>query len=123
MVCNKRCKNSKRDKKFCKCSCHGQNHAIRGNKRKEIKDDKLMSLEMGGEVAEFLKNYLDKELICMGVCHKKKIIDCLYGYEHEGGLKDKDNKGWWVFYCCDECGYCTSFNKIESRIYKSGNGV
>jgi len=83
-----------------------------------------MTVKMGGEVADFISQYKDKEIPCGGTCYKddssdqlkkRRTMTVFVGYEHEGGLKDASGQRWWVYFECPECGFEHSFNRIYSE--------
>jgi hypothetical protein len=75
--------------------------------------DKTMTDNMGGEVAEFIREWKGKTIECLGVCHKERIMESFLGYEHDGGLADSSGKKWWVYYECPKCHYGHSFAKMD----------
>lgn len=98
----------------CHCECGGRYHAI--SKQKGLYGesmDKDMTIDMGGEVKEFIEKYEDKTIRCFGVCRKERKMDVFLGYEHDGGLADKEGRRWWVFFQCPKCRYGHSFAKMD----------
>jgi hypothetical protein len=111
------CENAK-PKTRCKCSCGGVFHAI--NNIKNETEGRAMNEQVGGELGEMIKKLKGKRFECLGTCHKKHTIRVLLAYPHDGGLADKDGKKWWLYYECDDCGYQTSWWKIQRRIEEHG---
>lgn len=72
-----------------------------------------MDKSMGGEVAEFLEQWAGETIKCFGVCHKEREMVSFKGYEHDGGLADKDGNRWWVYFECPKCRYGHSFAKMD----------
>ena len=78
-----------------------------------------MTEDMGGEVAEFIRENEGKDFFCYGNHkHNKNIhtAERFYGYEHPAGLKDKNNKTWWIYVMCNSTGYQTSFMHLLDKI-------
>ena len=69
---------------------------------------------LGGEIAKFIAITNGKKFEC--TCGKMVPVSNLLAYPHDGGLKDKDNKGWWVYVKCPDCGHDMSFSHIPNRI-------
>jgi len=74
----------------------------------------LIEQDMGGEVQDFIKKVQGKRFVC--TCGTSILCRSFLAYPHDGGLKDKDKNGWWVYVHCSNCGYDWSFWKIENRI-------
>ena len=72
-----------------------------------------MSELQGGEIAEFIRKYQNKTIRCFGVCKKDRVMDRFIGYEHDGGLADKNGVKFWVCFECPKCKYGHSFAKIN----------
>jgi hypothetical protein len=74
--------------------------------RESIFGEKLMTKDMGGDVAEFLKANIGVEYYCLGVHDNNTepihVAREFYGYPHGGGLKDSKGNRWWIFIYCDE---------------------
>jgi hypothetical protein len=79
--------------------------------------DKIIEYSYGGEISEFIRKYRYLQLRC--VCSFKYMMDKFVGYPHDGGLKDKNNHGWWVYTVCPRCKYEMSFHKIPARVIKN----
>ena len=111
-----RCRFAKTDVTKCKCSCKGYLH---GNKEINRIGDILMTEDMGGEVAKFIKENKRKKYYCYGNHkHNKNIhtVERFYGYEHPAGLADKNKKTWWIYVMCNSTGYQTSFMHLLDKI-------
>lgn len=84
--------------------------------------DKVMTEELGSEIAEFIRTYRGKKIQCFGTCHKPRVMDKFVGYPHSGGLKSKDAPNgeeegcWWVYFECPKCKYGHSFSKIPRMV-------
>lgn len=109
---NERCSHSKH--KVCKCQCGGKLHGKTFDpERFESEDSKLMTEEMGGEVAQFIESMKYRLMRCW--CTTELVCRGFYGYPHENGLPDKDGNKWWLSLHCDKCGYDWSAWKVENR--------
>jgi hypothetical protein len=75
--------------------------------------DKIMTVDMGGEVADFIKKWDGKTIKCFGVCKSEQTMDKFVGYDHDGGLADADKNKWWVYFECPKCKYGHSFAKMD----------
>lgn len=75
--------------------------------------DKLMSIEMGSEIASFIKKWRGTLIRCFGVCRKDRVMNEFKGYEHDAGLQDATGKKWWVYFECPLCKYGHSFAKMN----------
>ena len=80
---------------------------------------KPMTIEDGGEIAEFIKKYKGKTIRCFGTCDKDRVMNIFVGYEHDDGLADKDGKRFWVYFECPKCGYGHAFGKMEYFLRRS----
>ena len=69
--------------------------------------------EAGGEVGEFIEENAGKEILCFGVCNKKQVMDKFKAYDHDGGMRDKDGKRWWVYFECPKCKYGHAAHKMK----------
>jgi len=86
-----------------------------------MKTDKTMSLEMGGEIEQFIKKWEGTLIRCFGTCNEDRIMGDFKGYEHDGGLSDASGKKWWVYYECQQCRYGHSFAKM--RFFKDNTTI
>lgn len=99
----------------CRCRCNGKWHGkLRERKLTEWETmNEQMTKDMGGEVGEFITKWEGKTIKCFGICHTEQVMDSFVGYEHDGGLEDKNGKKYWVFFECPECNYGHSFAKMK----------
>jgi hypothetical protein len=105
--------------KLCRCGCNGVWHGSKAHRDELMPGEKTMSIDDGGEVAEFLKNIDGKRFECHGVCGNTILTattTSFHAYPHDGGLADKDGKRWWLSIQCPNCDYETSYGHIASRI-------
>jgi ribosomal protein L44E len=79
----------------------------------EMTADKLMTEDMGGEIAWFIRRWQGRTIRCFGVCSKDRVMDEFKGYRHDGGFMDKEGKKWWIYFECPECKYGHSGTKME----------
>ncbi|HEY1198463.1 MAG TPA: hypothetical protein VGG32_07030 [Thermoplasmata archaeon] len=79
-------------------------------------DEKRMSPEDGGEVAEFIRNVDEGSYECLCGNHVKLNERSFRGYPHEGGLSDKNGKRWWVWATCPRCNYQMSWRSLPYRL-------
>lgn len=75
--------------------------------------DRIMTAQMGGEVAEFIEKWKGKTIRCFGVCHTERDMNQFVGYDHDGGLEDANGNKWWVYFECPKCKYGHSFAKMD----------
>lgn len=75
--------------------------------------DKIMTVEMGGAVGEFVKQWKGTTIRCFGTCRKDRVMDQFVGYLHDGGLADETGERWWVYFECHVCKYGHSFAKMD----------
>lgn len=75
--------------------------------------DKIMSIEMGGEVVAFIEKWQGTLIRCFGVCRKDWVMDEFVGYPHDAGLLDAQDNKWWVYFECPKCKYGHSFAKMN----------
>lgn len=94
--------------KVCLCTCEGSKHGMAYDKkeREKLFGEKLMTEDIGGKVADFLKASTGVEYYCLGShSNPEEAIHTareFYGYPHEGGISDAKGQKWWVFVYCDE---------------------
>lgn len=87
-------------------------------KASDMQNDRPISANMGGDVADFVDDVLLKEWRCPS-CGRTTTIGSqsdIRGYEHDGGLDDENGQGWWVYVSCGECPHDESFGKVESNL-------
>jgi len=117
-----RCRYARTKPEKCKCSCQGYLHGG-GDDESIGPGEILMTESMGGEVGDFIRENKSKEYYCLGSHpgrNKVHTIDRFYGVEHEGGLKDRNGKGWWVFVVCPKgSGHQTSFTHLPGEINRA----
>ena len=125
MVHNNRCAFARTKKEKCRCSCRGEKHGQQ--ERLDLLDpnERLMTEDMGGEIAQFIKEAKGKEFDCFGV-HKRQedsihVASEFWGYPHDGGLEDASGNKWWVFIYCDNPAkegfrYQTSFAHFKGAV-------
>lgn len=80
---------------------------------------------MGSEVAEFIKKFKDKTILCFGTCKKNQKMANFVGYPHSGGLRDRGHRKWWVYFECPDCKYQHSHAKMDwflNRCVRCGRG-
>lgn len=106
------CENAK-PKSKCKCRCGGLWHGTSNMQDKRI-DERTINENLGGEVAEVIKKLVGKSFVCS--CEKEIFANGWLGYQHEGGLADKDGKKWWIYIECPYCEYCWSWHKVEVEV-------
>lgn len=75
--------------------------------------DKLMLVDIGGEVGKFIKKYKSKSIKCFGVCREDRVMNEFRGYPHSSGLTDAKGNKWWVYFECPKCKYGHSFAKMN----------
>lgn len=78
-----------------------------------MSEEKQMTLDMGGAVADFIDEWKGAVIKCFGTCNSMLKMQTFHGYPHDGGLEDKNFRAWWVYYKCPECGYGHSFSKMQ----------
>jgi len=111
----------------CRCWCKGEYHGaktgflavINGETigRDLAPDDRIMTLEDGGEVAEQIKKFAKSQFNCVGICNKVIAALPIVGYpDHPDGFADKDGRKWWLFTHCVYCGYDTALWKIAKHL-------
>ena len=75
---------------------------------------------MGGEGEKFINEVHGKEVSCyMGGKDHAVVLDSFEAYPHEGGLKDKNGKRWWVYFRCPVCDHCWKFGNIPWLIRRT----
>lgn len=122
---NPRCEYAK-NKDECECRCGGALHSSQHRDNKDNDNyDRVVNINLGGEVGKFITEVKGKSYNCLGVCHKSNRAILFLAYSHDGGLKDKDKNKWWIFIECDnklrgkrECGYQMAYHKIKARLVK-----
>ena len=119
-----RCRFAKTDKNKCHCSCMGVLHGLDDNVKLDP-TERILTVGDGGEVGEFIKEYLNRKYVCSG-SHKKNqknihTAKTFYGYKHDGGLTDKNGDKWWVFVYCPVSRYQTSFIHLRGDVEKAEN--
>lgn len=119
---NLRCERSTAPKKTCKCECGGVHHGI-SLRLESFYDDSFeqkIDETFGGKVWRRAKKLLDKTMMCR--CEFEFKLNNPQGYEHPGGLPDKNDKPWWLYYKCPICKYDWSWwiivNQIRDGIIK-----
>lgn len=93
--------------------------------------EKTMTEDMGGEVADFIRKVKGKYIHCYGTCWSDVQCNDIRGYPHEGGLADATGQKWWVYVHCtnpkdvkgNECGYDISFSKVEGQVDRQTNDL
>lgn len=112
----------------CVCECGGKLHGSGYFDGQYGQNEIEMTIEMGGELAEFLKKNQSRQYYCYGLHRGKREqahgADKWYGYEAENGLADASGKKWWVFTVCPDprrkgSGYQTSFQHFESAKHRA----
>jgi hypothetical protein len=79
----------------------------------------VLTEEMGGELGQEIAKLTGAKFFCdHPKCKKMQTINEFRGYLHSGGLSDKANNKWWLFFHC-ECGYDYAGWKLENMILKS----
>ena len=111
-----RCATARTDKKFCQCSCGGSKHGIQAGLDEFIDTDFKISVteEAGGEVGKLIKTMKGEEFPCM--CGEMIVVDEVFAYHNESGLKDDEGNLWWLYVSCPKCEYDIAFWKIEQRV-------
>ena len=109
----------------CRCWCQGEFHGIRTGvfakvNGKEIEptiaDEKIMSVQDGGDVANQLLEINGLKFKCVGMCNKPLPTDTIWGYPHDGGFADGKGVKWWLYVKCPRCYYATSLWKIKKHL-------
>ena len=77
-------------------------------------EERTINENMGGEIAEVMKNLVGESFICS--CKKEIFVNGWLGYPHEGGLADKDGKTWWIYIECPYCLYQWSWHKVQVEV-------
>ncbi len=102
-------------KSRCRCSCGGALHGLswQGDGTLYIR---AMRREHGRDVERFLNLVRDRKFRChCGRIHTFHGLE-FQGYAHECGLRDRNDRKWWVFWECPHCGHQWSFLKILARL-------
>ena len=111
----------------CRCWCGGEFHGITTGVYATvngvivkpvdgIKDEKIMTISDGAEMARIIGMYNGKTFKCLGVCNKPLSASTLWGYPHPDGISDKDGQKWWLYVKCPRCNYATALWKIDQRL-------
>ncbi len=113
----------------CRCWCNGKYHGAKTGmlavidgdtiNRDMEEEEQVMTVDMGGQVGEVVKNFSTKKFNCIGICHKEIAASPIIGVPHDGGHPDKDGKKWWLFVVCVYCGYQTALWKIAKHEVKA----
>ncbi len=101
-------------KSRCRCNCQGKLHGIARVNAETGAKERIITIAMGGEIDKTLTPLLGEKYQC--VCGKSIEIGNMYGYPHEGGLKDGEGKKWWVYHECPLCNHQMSVWKIPGRL-------
>lgn len=110
----------------CRCSCKGAYHGAKSGFLAKIEgeyinrslgdDERIMSLDDGGEIMKQIELFSGRKFQCIGVCNKLIAASPIIGYpDHDSGYTDKDGRKWWLFITCAFCGYSTALWKIHKR--------
>jgi hypothetical protein len=75
-----------------------------------------LTQECGGKLGQTIIELMGKAFKCH--CGTRIDIDGFVGYQHGGGLADKDGTKYWLFLECPHCEYQWSWSKIEVMIRK-----
>ena len=73
----------------------------------------VLTEEMGGEIADLIRNARNKAYSCMGASSEHyEVVGPWYGYPHPGGLVDKNGMKWWTYQKCTMSNYKTAWWKV-----------
>ena len=76
-----------------------------------------LTTDMGGEIAELIKETASKSFKCLGLPKGHlEIVETWLGYPHDGGFSDKDGKKWWPYQKCSQSNYEMAYWKVKNRI-------
>ncbi len=108
---NIKCESARATSK-CVCRCGGALHGIQNKDSDDaFIDERSINENMGGEIGEIIKALKGKTFLCS--CKNKIIVDNWLGYQHPGGLSNKDGLTWWIYVRCPNCEYDWSWNKVK----------
>jgi len=57
---------------------------------------------------------------CLCTCGEEFPLTDPLGYEHGGGLDDKNAKNYWVYYVCPKCNYQWSESSVKNNLRRRG---
>jgi len=89
-------------------------YKLRKHEPKLGTNEKIMTIDDGGEIKEAIKYIQRKTMFCS--CGKIITLSPLIGYPHSKGHSDKNNKKWWTYVRCPFCGYEWSLWKIYQHL-------
>lgn len=96
----------------CVCRCRGLMHG-HGLVLQEQIGERVLSEDMGGEVAELIRQYRGMAVKPDTFCPHAIGLDVFLGYPHDGGYADATGNKWWAYARCPVCGYEVSAWKIR----------
>ena len=90
-----------------------------GKKQELLPDERILTADMGGEIADLIAGTSGKSFQCIGGSSGHvENVGTWYGYPHSGGIADSAGKKWWAYQKCTISNYETAWWKVEKRIRK-----
>ena len=90
-----------------------------GKKQELLPDERILTADMGGEIADLIAGTSGKSFECIGGSSGHvENVGTWYGYPHSGGIADSAGKKWWAYQKCTISNYETAWWKVEKRIRK-----
>ena len=88
-------------------------------KQKILPEERILTPDMGGEIADLMYRTSGKSFICIGgYSEHEEHVGAWYGYPHSGGLADSSGRRWWAYQKCTMSNYEIAWWKVEKRIQK-----
>ena len=90
-----------------------------GKKQELLPEERILTADMGGEIADLIAGTLGKSFQCIGGSSGHvENVGTWYGYPHSGGIADSTGRKWWAYQKCTVSNYETAWWKVEKRIRK-----
>ena len=90
-----------------------------GKKQELLPDERILTADMGGEIADLIAGTSGKSFECIGGSSGHvENVGTWYGYPHSGGIADSTGRKWWAYQKCTVSNYETAWWKVEKRIRK-----